>query len=227
MLKELINKLKYKKKQLKDYLPENKTEDNKNLEEDVDIIVSKENNFYKVEIADYVTIGYYVKKMRSSDEYKILDSICNCVLWCSGKQKVYKGIYYVIKNDNYIYNILFTDEKIEIDERINLKLDEDSLKENITRERVITYYPNKEEYHYYTAKHESNGNTYYTKYYNKDRKWSLGSLDLTEEETFDEVSSVINNLENIDGINTILDIVFYKINILNDLKIGLKLKKEI
>lgn len=80
MLKELINKLKYKKKQLKDYLPENKTEDNKNLEEDVDIIVSKENNFYKVEIDDYVTIGYYVKKMRSSDEYKILDSICNCVL---------------------------------------------------------------------------------------------------------------------------------------------------
>ncbi len=83
----------------------------------------------------------------------------------SDKQKVNKGIYYVILIDNRIYNILFTDDKLQIDERISPINDEYANKENITQERVITYLPTQNKYRYYSAKHESNGNTYYTKYY--------------------------------------------------------------
>ena len=220
MLKELIEKLKRKKYQIQSYKSDNddiNTGIKAHEEKEVEIIVSSQNNITKIEIPDYVCIGDFVDKKNYGEEYKILDLLCNCVLWNSDKQKVNKGIYYVIIIDNRIYNILFTDEKIQIDERINPIFDEITNKENITQERVITYLPNQNKYRYYSAKHESDGNTYYTKYYNKNRKYSLGTLDLTEEETYEEVKSVIFNLEIINGIETILDIEFLKENVLKDL----------
>ena len=221
MLKELIEKLKRKKYQLQNYKTDNndiKTGIKVHEEKEIEIIVSSQNNITKIEIPDYVCIGDFVDKKNDGEEYKILDLLCNCVLWNSDKQKVNKGIYYVIIIDNRIYNILFTDDKIQIDERISQIFDEVTNKENITQERVITYLPNQNKYRYYSAKHESDGNTYYTKYYNKNREYSLGTLDLTEEETFNEVTSVISNLETIPSIETILDIELLKEQILNDLK---------
>ena len=61
------------------------------------------------------------------------------------------------------------------------------------------------------------GNTYYTKYYDKNKKYSLGILDLTKEETYEEVKSVICNLENIKGMETILNMELLKEHVLNDL----------
>ena len=231
MLKELIEKLKRKKHQIQSYKSDNddiNTGIKVHEEKEVEIIVSSQNNITKIEIPDYVCIGDFVDKKNYGEEYKILDLLCNCVLWNSDKQKVNKGIYYVIIIDNRIYNILFTDEKIQIDERINPIFDEITNKENITQERVITYLPNQNKYRYYSAKHESDGNTYYTKYYNKNREYSLGTLDLTEEETYEEVKSVIFNLEIINGIETILDIELLKEQILNDLsKNSLQRKKKL
>ena len=227
MLKELISKLKFKKKQLEKYEEINNQEIVKEdiEEEKVEIIVSKVGDFSKIEIGDYITIGDYVKKMRSSEEYCILNSICNCVLWNGNKQKVNKGTYYVLFKDNCIYNFLFNDEKIEIDERMKIAKDKD--KENITQERVITLYLNQDDYHYFSAKHEANGNTYYTKYYNKIRRFSMGTLDLTEEETYDEISEVVNNLENITEIENIVDLDLIKESILKDLKEKSIVKKKV
>lgn len=221
MLKELIEKLKRKKHQIQSYKSDNddiNTGIKVHEEKEVEIIVSNQNNITKIEIPDYVCIGDFVDKKNYGEEYKILDLLCNCVLWNSDKQKVNKGIYYVIIIENRIYNILFTDDKIQIDERIKPIFDEVTNKEDITQERVITYLPNQNKYRYYSAKHESDGNTYYTKYYNKNREYSLGTLDLTEEETFNEVASVISNLETIPSIETILDIELLKEQILKDLK---------
>lgn len=221
MFKELIARLKQKKHQIQNYQTNNneiKTGIKVREEKAVEIIVSSQNNITKIEIPDYVCIGDFVDKKNYGEEYKILDLLCNCVLWNSDKQKVNKGIYYVIIIENRIYNILFTDDKIQIDERIKPIFDEVTNKENITQERVITYLPNQNKYRYYSAKHESDGNTYYTKYYNKNREYSLGTLDLTEEETFNEVASVISNLETIPSIETILDIELLKEQILKDLK---------
>lgn len=221
MFKELIARLKQKKHQIQNYQTNNndiKTGIKVHEEKEVEIIVSNQNNITKIEIPDYVCIGDFVDKKNDGEEYKLLDLLCNCVLWNSDKQKVNKGIYYVIIIENRIYNILFTDDKIQIDERIKPIFDEVTNKENITQERVITYLPNQNKYRYYSAKHESDGNTYYTKYYNKNREYSLGTLDLTEEETFNEIASVISNLETIPSIETILDIELLKEQILKDLK---------
>ena len=217
MFRELIDKLKVKKRQLQTYKINNAIVQNKPIEEKIDIIISIQNNISKIEINDCISIIDFLDKKNSSDEYSILDLLCNCVLWNGKKQKVNKGTYYVITVDNRIYNILFTDERIKIDERTKIELDEQTQKENITQERVLTFSLNKNEYHYFSAKHESNGNTYYTKYYNKNGTYSLGNLDLTDEETYDEVNSVIYNLEGIEGIETILDVEFLKVNILEGL----------
>ena len=155
--------------------------------------------------------------MKSSNEYRILDLLCNCVVWNSNKQKVNKGTYYVITINNYIYNILFAGDKIIIDERTNKELDEQAQKENIIQERVITFYIKKNEYHYFSAKHDKTGDTFYTRYYTKNRLYSFGTLDLSEEEAYDDVNSIIHNLERIEGIENILDIQLLKTNILEDL----------
>lgn len=216
MVRELIDKLKSKKQQLQKYKTNDDTIETKNQKE-IDIKISKQDNIYKIEIYDYISIIDFVDKKNSGDEYGILDMLYNCVLWNSDKQKVNKGTYYVTIIDNRIYNILFTDDKIKIDERTKKEIDEQTKKENIIEERVITYNINENKYHYYSAKHESDGNTYYTKYYNKNRKYSLGSLDLTEEETYEEIKSVIYNLENVEGIATILNIELLKEHVLNKL----------
>lgn len=220
MIRELINKLKSKKQQLQKYHTNNDAVVVTNPieeEKEIDIKISKQDNIYKIEIDDYISIGDYIKKMESSEEYRILDFLCNCVLWNNDKQKVNKGTYYIIATDNRIYNILFTDEIIRIDERTKIKLDEQTQKENIIQERVITINTNTNEYHYYSAKHDKIGDTYYTRYYNKKRLFDLGILDLTQEETYEEINSVISNLETINDITNILDIGLFEEHILKDL----------
>ena len=221
MFKELIDKLKQRRNKIQNYRTNNdeiKTGIKVHEEKEVEIIISSQNNITKIEIPDYVCIGDFVDKKNLGEEYKILDFLCNCVIWNSDKQKVNKGIYYVITNGNSLYNILLNDEKIIISERIKLAIDEETRKENITQERVITFYINNNKYNYFSAKHDSSRDTYYIKYYNKNRGYSLGELDLTEKETYEEILSVISNLEDIDKIDDILDINILKLYILDDLK---------
>jgi len=225
MFEKLINKL--IKIQLQSCTINNNFDTKLKEENNFEIIVLKENNIYKIEISDYVHISEYIKKIESSYEYDILNLICNSVLWNNEKQKINKGIYYVINIANRLYNILFNDEIIIINERIKIELDEQTQKENITQERVITFYINKNDYQYYIAKHELNENTYYTRYYNKNRTYNLGVLELTKEETYDEINSVIYNLENIEEINNIIDIEILKNNILENLRQEHKYYKKI
>ena len=225
MLKEMIDKLRIKKKKLQAHQNNNYNEQPKE-EKPVDIILEKQDSFYKIEIKDYISIGDYVNKTKSSEEYNILDMICLAVLWNSDKQKVNKGIYYVITIDDRIYNILFTEDTIEVDERTKIEIDEQTQKENITQERVITFYTKTNEYSYYSAKHEENGNTYYTKYYNKNRNFSFGMLDLSDEEACEEINSVISNLEVINNITSILNIELFKEYILKDLDTSSKTRKK-
>lgn len=227
MFKELIDKLKAKKKQLQNYRIENNTMETKTVEQNKShITISVQNKISKIEINDYISMEDYEKIMKSSEEYYILELLCNCVLWNSNKQRVNKGTYYVIIVDNRIYNILFTGDKIKIDERTKIQLDEQTQKENITQERAITLNINKNEYRYYSAKHDKTGNTFYIKYYNKNRLYSLGTLDLNKEEAYEEINSVIHNLENIEGIKNILNIPFLKTNILEDLGKSFQQRKK-
>lgn len=219
MLSELIDKLKANKKNLQNYVTTNETTESKPLEKqnDFEITISSDNNIFKIEISNYISIDDYIKKMKSNDKFHILNLLCNCVLWNSTKQKINKGTYYVISIDNRLFNILFTDDELIIDERTKIDFDEQTQKENITGEKVITFEINKNEYHYFEAKHDKTGDTFYTRYYDKNRLFSMGILDLSLQETYDEISSVIGNLESIKGIENIIDTNMLKKQILEDL----------
>ena len=56
------------------------------------------------------------------------------------------------------------------------------------------------------------------RYYNQNRLYSFGSLDLSAEETYNEISLVIYNLESINDIEKIIDIENLKKQILESLK---------
>ena len=228
MFKDLYDELMKKKQQLQSL--NNESNENKipEKENSIDINVSNNGNLFKIEISDFVSINDYIKKKNSSDKYSILSKISNSVLWNGSKQKVNKGIYYVIISDNRLYNILINDYKIVIDERTKKEIDEQTGNKNITEERVITIKINNNEYHYFSAKHEENGNTYYTKYYNKNINYSLGALDLSKEETYQEISSIIFNIENIEGVENIINIKLLKESILDDLVTNkLQIKKTL
>jgi len=227
MIREFIDKLMLKKQELKKYKTNNNVVDTKISDDEIDIRISKQGNVFKIEISNYISIADYIKKVECSDEYKILDLISNSVLWNNKKQCVNKGVYYIINTSNCLYNILFTDEMIKIDERNKIELDEQTQKKNIIQERVVTININKEEYHYFTAKHEENGNTYYTKYYNKNIVYGFEVLELSKQKTYEEVEAMFYNLEAINGIENILDIEILKEYILKDLSESLIQRRKI
>ena len=228
MFKELLERLKNKKQPVN----ETKVEVAKVEQPKVDsIFLSKHNNIYKMEITDYIPLGDYIDKAKSSDEYSVLDWVHRIVLYNNDKMKVNKGTYYIINDNDHLYNILFTDGKIIIYEGTRKEIDDiekETINKNmswtpsnygeyITLDQTISFYPNDNNYNYGLYKHMYDGDTYVVRYYNKTNH-GMGKLELTDNEAYEEIKSVITDLENIDNIETILDIDTLKTNILDDIK---------
>lgn len=205
MLKKIINELKRKKDQLENSITDSPIEEKK---QEFKIELSQEQNFLKMEISDYISIVDYVERMKLIDHFRLEDFISNAVLWNNGKQKVNKGFYYVVIIYNRLYNILLNTNIIKIDERIK--------NNDIIEERILSFNVEDCDYSYTVHNHDQTGNTFYTRYYKT--RISFGKLDLSTEEFIDEISSVIKNLENIEGMKNVLDIELLKACILENLK---------
>lgn len=206
MLKELIKVLKIKKKQLENSL----INDDIKEEPTFNINISKDNNIYKIEINDYISIIDYLERMKSIDNYNLVNLISNNVLWNANKQKVNKGIFYIILDNNKLYNILIQNEILIINERVK--------KEDITEEKIISFNKINNNYDYCKFKHDKTGNTFYTRYYIKD-DFSLEKIAISKEEAFEDINSITYNLENIEEINNIINTKILKQHILEDLTI--------
>jgi hypothetical protein len=135
MLKELIEKLKRKKHQIQSYKSDNddiNTGIKVQEEKEVEIIVSSQNNITKIEIPDYVCIGDFVDKKNYGEQYKILDLLCNCVLWNSDKPyntwktgKIVTQVHYLEPIYYEEYKDLKTNEIAElVKNKISKKLQE-------------------------------------------------------------------------------------------------------
>lgn len=183
--------------------------------EEAKITVSKENGFFKVEISDYVSISEYFKQMENFKELNEL--ITNNIIWNSDKQKREKGIYYVFTIGNRIYNILINEYVLKIDERTLIDFDDESKKDNVTIERIICYFKDKDEYSYSCFKEDKMGDSFDLKFYPDDNP-ILAPLSLSLEEAYTEVKSVISNLEGIEGITSIIDLSLLRTLILEDMK---------
>ena len=210
MLKKIISRLKVNKQSIYNLNSNNKALADKPIEEQsvFNITISRENDVYRMEISDYISLTDYVDGMKLNDEYNLLDLISNSVLWNINKQMVNKGTYYVLRVGNRLYNILINGEDLAIDERIEIG--------DITEERVINFNISNSDYHYFSAKHYKT-DTFYTKYYDKKNLVSLGKLDLSAEEAFEEISSIVCNLDDIALMTNIFDTGLIKKCILDDL----------
>lgn len=198
MFQELINKLKLKKQILEDI----EVTDDKEEEKPVfEIVLSQEKNFYKMEISDYISMGDYCERMKEIDNLGVKNLMCNAVLWNGRLQKVDVGPYYAVVVENQVYNFLVTDKRIIIDERIKV--------DDITEEKYLSIYVDRNDYSYAFHKHDSIGNTFYTRFFTVTGP-KFGKLDLSVEEFKEDIISLINNLESIMNIENVIDINFLK-----------------
>lgn len=200
---KMINQLKEKKQQL-----QNLTDTHIEEKDTFDITITKEDNVYKMEISDDISIIDYVERTDSIDKFGVTAMISNGVLWNSKKQQVNKGTYYVLIIDNRLYNIFINDNDLAIDERTKVN--------DITEERIIHFNTMNYDYHYFSAKHDKSGSTFYTKYYSKN-DFDYEKLSFSKEEAYEEINNIILNLEGIKKITELINIDLLKTTILNDI----------
>lgn len=207
MLKKMINKLREKKRLLQtvgDYKIPNVIEYS-----DFEIKLTKESNYFRMIISDYISLVDYVERMKVIDKFGVEQMVSNAVLWNSQKQKVNRGIYFIIFFENKLYNILVNEDVVKIDERIkNAKVEE---------EKVLLLVEKDNDYSYTYHKHDEFGDTFFTRYFNK-RGFSLGKLDLSLEEFICDYKVLVNNLKEIKNIDEIMDLKLLEQIVYNDLE---------
>lgn len=162
---------------------------------DVDISISKEDDYFKVTVADYYTINEYVEKMREIDEYGIEKLLNNSVVWNGFRQRVNKGNYYIFRHNDKLYNILINDAEISIDERIPVGEE--------TVNKVMTFLD--KSYRYFRCEHDKNGSSYDTMYYNPNG-FPIKAFEMTREEFLQDFNATMNSLKTFKPIDDILDL---------------------
>lgn len=209
MLKRLFKKRKNKSNEFKTI---NVQEEPKIEENTCEIKITKENNYYIINVNTYASTHDFITN-------EILNLISNNISWDNKEQKHKYGTYYIIKNNNEIYNILINDKEIRIDERVQF--------ETYSHEKIITYDIEKNHFDYFQCKHDLYGSSYETLYYSsEDDGFFIKELELSKENTSNEINTILNNLNKYDFMQNILDIKRLQnilIKILNE-KIELTLK---
>ena len=216
MMNNILNRLSSKKK-----------DNNKEIPKKYNIDIQKQNNIYRIIINDFISFEEFANLIKSDEKFKILNMpwaiICN-----STTQGINIGIYYIINMNNHIYYLLLTEERMQILERTIEKMDEieeelyhkkvfgwpESQTKLIKHDREIRIHPNNS-YGYRSVKHVTDGGSYDMKVYSSDNN---NSLQISTKEAYDNIYSIITNLETIPNINTILNIDNIKNIVLEDLK---------
>lgn len=172
-----------------------------------DITITRNNNVFKIDVSDYISIVDYVDRMEEIDNFNLLNLLGNAVLWNSKRQYVNKGIYFVIIHGDYLYNVLLGEDKTIIDERI--KVDDHTVEKRVDLDI-------NGEYNYTHFKHDKAGSTYYTRYYSKSG-FPIPSLELSKDDAYQGISEVLSNIELVPGIENVLDVNMFRSKILDDM----------
>ncbi len=203
MLIELIEKYIKRKKKVEENAVLPVVEE----KQEFDITISKINNIFMVDVSDYISIVDYVERMKKIDSFNLLDLICNAVLWNGSKQKVNKGSYFVVVHNDALYNIFLGEDEVSIDERV--RAGEETHEKNLTLK-------NDGIYHYASFKHDKTGSTFYTMYYSKDG-FPIKAFELSKEDAHEEISEFLERTELIPGVQDILNINDFRLNVLDDI----------
>ena len=233
MFKDLLKKLRSTKKELEVYQESKENEVIQEEKPKKTILITEENGFYKVVIDEPLSVTEYEEITKNSDKKKIFDLIGTTVVFKSNFTSTIKGTIYIKEIDNKLFNILFTDNEIAIRELSKDNMDDkeksiilknmpsrtkDNIGNHVYHDRKIVIFKNKNTYDYSHLGLLFDHDTYYVKVYSKDKKYGGYAFELDKSIVYEEIDTILNNLEGIDNIDTILDINLLRETILNDLK---------
>lgn len=158
------------------------------------IIVTEKDNVKLVSIGDYLSPAEFcaeTKKVNCS-----FKDLAFSVIWDTGLQMVNKGLIYIFAMNGTLYNVLVNDEKIIIDEKV--KIGEET--------EEICFESNKDDDYYYLKQVKTNniGSTYYSKHFYDGMDEFFGD-ELTAKEAYLILSSLVDNIDVVDGIENIID----------------------
>lgn len=197
MLKEWINKLKNKKQKLENLSNKLNVKIQEIEKFNFKINISNENDIYKIEISDYISLQAYCDRMDLIDKDNVDNLIFMSVLYNSEKRGVNSGTYFVFRKDNKIYNILINESQINIAERTLIAEEKE--------EKIISFPIDGSDYHYFKCKHDKIGSSYAIRYYAKNGTF-VPKLELTREEFINDINTIISRLKDINGIEKIYDV---------------------
>lgn len=197
------------------FIKEGKDPEEKLIKEEpqeVDIEVTVLGNITKVDIKEDCTVMEYVPTIKKRSHEWIEDKIPNATLFDSGL-KIKRKVVYLFERENIRYSCYTTDDVIHINERIT---DE----HNHIDERIINIYKNHDNYIINRMKHDETRSTYFVKSHEK-KTPDYAYFQLGRENAIQLSKEVLANLENISGVDTIIDLdLVYE-------KLGIKRKKDV
>ena len=168
-------------------------------EKNIDIKITQEENYFKINVADNYKIQEYYSKIQEIDNLGIDKLLNNSVVWNSRKQSVNNGDYFIFHHNGNLYNILINDENIKIDERIPIGEE--------TLNKVFTFYTKDSRYKYFRCMHDKNGSSYNVNYYTSSK---IPMLEISKEEFLSDFNKTIQNLETFKNIEKIINLNKFK-----------------
>jgi len=178
---------------------------------EVEIEITVLGNMTKVDIKDDCNVTEYVETMKKRGQEWIEDKIPNATLF-DKSTNIKRKIIYLFERENKKYSCYENDRIIHINERIL----QDN---NHIDERIITIYKQEDNYIVSRMKHDEQRSTYFVKSHEK-KNPEYEFFQLGKDNALDVVKEVLNNLENIKTITTIIDLdLIYK-------RFGLERKEE-
>ena len=176
-------------------------------------------NMKVLKLSEYITASKYVEYLKANDPHGLLNLISNNILWNGSKQKMNKGIYFVICDANRIYNILIQDGRVDVDERIKYE-------DGKTDEKILHLDPSTGQYSFSSLKHDEIGSTYYTKFFSNKEKDYMDYFKLPFEQAYEDISQLIANLQITPDAPRAVSIKALNELVLQDMEKHPQLKKE-
>ena len=189
---------------------------------DIEINVSKHNNFVIFEIMQDCNLKEFMKAREKYAIYDIEKDISNNTLFDGSFDKINRKQIYIIKQSNYLYNIYINESAIHINERITYEE-----KDFFVDERIIHINKLNNTYKISRMKHDKSRSTFYVKFFSSDKPKEQ-FFNLGQSEALKISLEIIENLAKIISIEKIINLehIYNFLTICNDSNIENSLQKD-
>lgn len=175
---------------------------------DINIEVTNDNNFTKVDIKEDCNLAEYMKAISKLNIREIDEKIANITLFDNGVKLIKSKVIYVFSHEDKTYNLYLNNNMVFINERTINKNNE----ENYIIERIIEIDLFNMQYKITTRNHDKYLSTHNIKYYNSKNNESSFFV-LNKMEALNIIKEIFKNLNEVPNINNIINLDFILSNL--------------